>query len=71
MSIFDAFDVLDILELLVSWRFFLAAAVGIGVALAVYFMSGETPAAAAVAFGIGLAGLIAGFVWEYDHVRRR
>lgn len=70
MSLFDAFEFLDFLDILISWRFFLPAAIGVGAALAVYHLSGETPASAAVAFAIGFAGLCTGIVWQVRHERR-
>lgn len=69
MSIFDALEFLDLADLMVSWRFFLAAAIGIGAGLSVYFSSGETPASAAVAFAFGLAGIFMGLIWQYRHER--
>jgi hypothetical protein len=69
MALFDAFDLLSVLGGS-TWRFFLPAAIGIGAGLGVYFISGQNPAGAAVAFVLGLAGVCVGFVWEFSHQRR-
>ena len=50
-----------------SWRSLLPIAIGIGSGLAIYFISGKDPAAAAVAFAAGLLGIVIGFVWEFSH----
>ena len=71
MSIFDALEFLDFLDLFLSWRFFVATAIGGGLALGIYLLSGETPAGAAAAFAVGLVGFCTGFVWQFRHERRR
>lgn len=68
MSIFDAIDFLDLLH---RWRFVVPAAIGAGVGLGVYYLSGEDPAGAAVAFALGLLGVCVGGVWQFVHWRRR
>ena len=70
MSLFDAFDLIDLFDPS-AWRFFVPLLVGIGAGLFVYFTSDETPASAAVAFALGLAGFIVGWIWEFSHGQRR
>lgn len=70
MAIFDALEFLDLLDFLISWRL-LATAIGIVMALGLYFLSGETPTGAAVAFAVGFVGVCTGLVWQFRHERRR
>lgn len=70
MSIFDSLGLLDIIDIVLHWRFFVPCAIGIGSGLAVYEFSGHDPAAAAVAFGLGIAGFVVGLVWQVGHGRR-
>ena len=70
MALFDAFDLLGLLEG-ATWRFFVPTILGIGVGLGIYYAWGKDPAGAAVAFACGLAGVCVGFVWEFCHGRRR
>ena len=65
---------IELLELIAqfapsSWRSLLPTAIGIGSGLAIYFVSGKDPAAAAVAFVVGLLGIVIGFAWEFFHRR--
>ena len=65
---------IELLELIAhfapsSWRSLLPMAMGIGSGLAIYFLSGKDPAAAAVAFVVGLLGIVIGFAWELFHKR--
>lgn len=70
MALFDAFDLLGLLDG-ATWRFFVPAALGIGAGLGVYYAWGKDPAGAAVAFVCGLAGVLVGFIWEFSHGRQR
>ena len=70
MALLDVLDVLGIFDVL-SWRSFLPTVAGIGAGLVVYYLAGQTPASAAVAFALGLTGIGIGLVWEYSHRRRR
>ena len=70
MAIFDVLDFLGVLDIS-AWRLAVPTVVGIGAGLGVYFLSGETPASAAVAFALWLAGLVIGIVWEFSHRQRR
>lgn len=70
MALFDAFDLLSLLDGS-TWRFFAPAAIGIGTGLGVYYASGQDPAGAAVAFVLGLAGVCIGLAWDFSHGRRR
>lgn len=52
---------IELLELIAqfapsSWRSLAPMAMGIGSGLAIYFLSGKDPAAAALAFAVGLLG---------------
>ena len=60
----DLLDIGNLIDIVLARRFFVPFAVGLAIALAVYYGSGETPAAAAVAFFIGLAGFIAGLIFQ-------
>lgn len=57
-------DPYDLLALLAFWRFFLPVAVAAAAGLVVFYATGQTPASAAVAFGLGLFGLCIGMVWQ-------
>lgn len=70
MAIFDALDLPGMLDI-VAWRSLLPTAIGIGCGLGIYYGSGETPASAAVAFGLGFAGLCIGWIWDGSPGRRR
>jgi hypothetical protein len=70
MSLFDAFDLLELLDGL-TWRFVVPASIGIGAGLGIYHLSGKDPAGAAVAFALGLIGICVGLVWEFSRARRR
>jgi len=71
MSLFDALGLLDIIDVVTHWRFFVPCAIGVGAGLAVYHFAHQDPAAAAVAFGFGIAGFIVGLVWQVSHGRRQ
>ena len=70
MSLFDAFDLLGLLDGL-TWRFFVPASIGIGTGLGIYYLSGKDPAGAAVAFALWLIGICIGLIWDFSRVRRR
>ena len=63
-----AIDLFDLagswLDLLLVRRIIIPTAVGIVVALGVYYLTGQTPASAAVAFGIGLLSVCVGVIWH-------
>lgn len=66
---------IELLELIAhfapsSWRSLLPMAMGIGSGLGIYLISGKDPAATAVAFAVGLLGIVIGFVLEMFHRRR-
>ena len=69
MSLFDAFDLLGLLDSL-TWRFFVPAGIGIGAGLGIYHLSGKDPAGAAVAFVLWLIGICIGLVWDFSQMRR-
>ncbi|GAB2524316.1 hypothetical protein GCM10027188_29120 [Lysobacter humi (ex Lee et al. 2017)] len=54
-----------------TWRIAVATLSGVAVGLACYHLLGKDPAAAAVAFGMGVAGFFTGAVWEIAVRRRR
>jgi uncharacterized membrane protein len=61
----DLFDLVGSwLDLLLLRRLVIPTVVGIGLALGVYYLTGQTPGSAAVAFGIGLLGLCVGAIWH-------
>jgi hypothetical protein len=70
MSIFDALEFLDFLDIF-SWRLIVPSAIGIGAGLGIYYLSGKDPAGAAVAFALGFVGVCIGAVWQFSHGRRR
>ncbi|HEY4530059.1 MAG TPA: hypothetical protein VIG97_07000 [Luteimonas sp.] len=63
--------VIDLFDLAASWldlllvrRFIIPTAAGIIVALGVYYLTGQTPGSAAVAFAIAVLGIVFGVVWH-------
>ena len=70
MAIFDALELLGILDIS-SWRLAVPTVVGVGAGLGVYYISGQTPASAAVAAALWLVGLVVGLVWHFSHRQRR
>lgn len=60
-------ELLELIAQLVpsSWRSLVPMAIGIGGGLAIYFLSGQDPAGAAVAFAAGLLGIVVGLLWEF------
>lgn len=61
----DLFDLGgSVIDIVLARRFLVPLAIGLAIAAAVYYSTGRTPAAAAVAFFIGLAGLVAGIVFQ-------
>jgi hypothetical protein len=70
MALFDVLEILNVLDIS-SWRLSVPTIVGIGAGLGVYFLSGETPASAAVAFALWVVGLVVGIVWEFSHRQHR
>lgn len=57
-------DPYDWLTVLAFWRFFLPVAIAAAVGLIIFYATGQAPASAAVAFGLGLFGLCIGTVWQ-------
>jgi hypothetical protein len=57
-----ALDVFDFLGLILAPRFAIPLAFAIAVGASYYFVSGEIPDSAAVAFCIGIVGLIVGVI---------
>ena len=70
MAIFDALELLGILDIS-SWRLAVPTVVGVGAGLGVYYISGQTPASAAVVAALWLVGLVVGLVWHFSHRQRR
>lgn len=64
MAIFDLLDLFSVADL-ITWRIFIPTAIGVGAGAAVFYASGESTAAAPVAFGLMLFGFVTGLVWEY------
>ncbi len=55
----------------VFWRLYLSLALGTLAGVAVFYIGSQDPAAAAVAFALGLAGLCWGLLWEAAHRSRK
>lgn len=70
MAIFDVLDLLGVLDIS-PWRLAAPIVIGIGAGLGVYYLSGQTPASAAVAAALWLAGLVIELVWQLSHRQRR
>jgi hypothetical protein len=70
MAILDVLESLGVLDIS-PWRLVVPTVVGIGIGLAVYYLSGETPASAAVAFVLWLVSLGIGLAWQFGRGRRR
>jgi uncharacterized membrane protein len=60
----DLFELGTLIDIVLARRFLVPFAIGLAVAVAVYYSTGQTPASAAIAFFIGLVGLIAGVVFQ-------
>ncbi len=60
---FDAFD-LAWLDILMARRLIIPFAVGIAAGCGFYYLSGQGPSSAAVAFGMAIAGFIVGVIWH-------
>ncbi|RYG94948.1 MAG: hypothetical protein EON58_15215 [Alphaproteobacteria bacterium] len=56
------FSIFDLIEAILARRFIIPFIISIGIAIGVYYLGGQTPAFAAIAFFIGLVGLCAGVV---------
>ena len=69
MALFDALDLLDILDLFLSWRFWLCLLAGVALGLAVYVLGSEPNIASIIGVGIALTGLVTGLVWQWRHDR--
>lgn len=62
---FDLFDVAgEWLDLLRARRLIIPLGVGIAAGLGVFYLGGQDPASAAVAFAIGIVGLVVGVIWQ-------
>lgn len=71
MGIFDAIElVAGALDYSRYWRVLLTTGGGIGMALGLYYVSGESPASAAVAFAISTTFFCAGLMWHAARGRR-
>lgn len=59
-----ALDVSDFFDLIFAPRFAVPFALAIALGAGYYFVSGETPDSAAIAFGVGVVGLVVGVIWH-------
>jgi hypothetical protein len=59
-----ALDVTDFLDLLLAPRFAVPLGVGVAAGFCIYLLSGKDSSSAAVAFGIGVVGLVVGVIWH-------
>lgn len=58
-----ALDVSDLPDLILAPRFAIPFALAIALGVGCYFIGGKTPDSAAIAFGIGIVGLVVGAIW--------
>ncbi|MEL1265324.1 hypothetical protein [Pseudoxanthomonas putridarboris] len=59
-----ALDLADFLELFFVRRIVIPLGVAAAIGIGIYYLSGKTPTSAAVAFGIGIIGLVIGVIWH-------
>ena len=59
-----ALDVSDFFDLILAPRFAVPFALAIALGIGYYFIRGKTPDSAAIAFGIGIVGLVVGVIWH-------
>lgn len=69
MALFDALELLDIVDLVLSWRFFVCAGAGVGMGLAVYVLGNQSDAAGVIGVVIGGIGVVTGLIWQWRHER--
>ncbi len=69
MSTIDDLDANDAIDILLSWRFLVATAIGIGPGVGLFILTGEAPAAAALAVLLSVAGILWGVIWQIQHER--
>lgn len=58
------FDISDLFQLVAAPRFAVPFAISIGIALAAYYLTGQEPSSAAIAFLIGMLGFCVGVVFH-------
>ncbi len=66
MSLSDLLDVLDTVEFLAAWRFWVPTFGGVALGALVYFGGSGGVLPAVLGIGIGLAGLVTGLVWQHS-----
>lgn len=69
MSLFDALEFLDFIDLIRSWRFFAATLIGACAGLGLYMLLGQGAVGIIAGVLAGLAGAIWGLAWQSDHER--
>lgn len=69
MPLPDVLELFDMLDFLVSWRFWLSAAIGAGLGLGIFFLGGQGTVAGVVGACFGVAGVVSGMVWQFRHDR--
>ena len=63
LDLFDPGD--SIIDIVRARRFLVPFVAGIGIAVGVYYLAGQDPASAAVAFAIGVVGFCVGLVFHF------
>lgn len=71
MPLPDVLELLDVLDFLVSRRFWLPAAIGAGLGLCIFFLGGQGTVASVIGACFGGAGVVSGIVWQFHHDRSR
>jgi len=69
VAISDLLELVDLIDLVRSWRFFIPTAVAVGAAIWLYTSLGESTLGTAAAIVLGLSGLVIGLVWQVRHER--
>jgi hypothetical protein len=69
VALSDLLELVDLVDLVRSWRFFIPTAVGVGAAIWLYTSLGESSLGAVAAVAVGLSGLVIGLVWQVKRER--
>jgi hypothetical protein len=69
MPLPDVLELFDMLDFLVSWRFWLSAAIGAGLGLGIFFLGGQGTVAGVIGACFGGAGMLSGIIWQFRRGR--
>ena len=69
MALSDLLELVDLIDLVRSWRFFIPTVVGAGAAIWLYTSLGGSALGTTTAIVLGLSGLVIGLVWQVKHER--